>query len=316
MHSGCVEVFSQLVTDSGVGQTGCVSETFDVDVAGHIVALTNPDKILYPREGLRKRDVLDYYLEVAPVLLKHIAGRPLTRKRWVHGVGTEHEPGEAFFVKNLEESAPEWMKRVAFHHEDHWVNYPVATTAADLAWFVHMAAMELHVPQWRFAPDGSPAHPDRIVFDLDPVEGSGLQYCAELALLLRDLASREGLELLPVTSGSHGIHLYARLDGRRSSEDISEFAHELARAIESDHPQLATTAQRKAKRRGKVYVDWSQNFAGKTTVSPYSLRGRIPVGVAAPRTWDEIADPQLGQLGPSEVLQRLRSSGDLLSSLA
>ncbi|HWL01676.1 MAG TPA: non-homologous end-joining DNA ligase [Microbacteriaceae bacterium] len=275
--------------------------------------LTNPGKVMYPATGTTKADVLEYYLGIAEYLLPYAAGRPVTRKRWVDGVA--HPP---FFQKNIERFAPDWVPTRIMHHKDHDNWYPVLdaeTGVATLGWFAQVAALELHVPQWRFAPDGTPGHPDRMVFDLDPGEGTGLAECVQVAKLIRDRLGAEGFVTVPVTSGGKGIHVYAALDGSRTSDEANEFAHELARALEEEHPALVVSTIRKADRRGKVLIDWSQNNASKTTITPYSLRGRTRPTVAMPRTWGEITSGRLRQIEFDEVLPMLRRRGDAAEAL-
>ncbi|WP_263422177.1 ATP-dependent DNA ligase [Arthrobacter sp. NicSoilB4] len=265
---------------------------------------------MYPETGTTKADVLAYYAAVAPVLIPAAANRPATRKRWVHGVGTADAPGEMFFQKNLDHSTPGWVPRASITHKERTIQYPLVNDPATLAWLAQIAALEIHVPQWRVDSHGNRMPPDRLVLDLDPGEGAGLAECAEVAKLARAILQDVGLDPVPVTSGSKGIHLYAALDGTQSSEQISGFAHELARSLEADHPELAVSDMKKTLRTGKVLVDWSQNSAAKTTVVPYSLRGRLRPTVAAPRTWRELSSPSLHQLGYQEVLKRVKSGKD------
>jgi len=284
-----------------------------LEIDGHRLVLTNPDKVMFPETGTTKADVLRYYTEVAELLLPCATGRPVTRKRWVDGVS-----GGVFFQKDLEDGAPAWVPRRVLHHKDHDNVYPVldaATGAATLAWFAQLAALELHVPQWRFTADGRPGRPDRMVFDLDPGEGAGLRECVEVAKLVRGILDGMALPSVPVTSGSKGIHLYAVLDGRHDSDRISALAHELARSLEADHPELVVSTMRKTDRRGKVLVDWSQNNASKTTVAPYSLRGRTRPTVAMPRTWREITSGRLRQIEMHEVHALVRRRGDAAEAL-
>lgn len=287
-----------------------------VVVEGHRVTLTNLDKVLYPDSGTTKAEVLAYYAEIAPFLLPHIRQRPVTRKRWVDGVGTAEHPGKAFFQKALETSAPAWVPREGIDHRDHRNEYPIVRDVATLTWLAQVAALELHVPQWRFSTQGVVMNPDRMVLDLDPGEGAGLMECAEVARLARRILRDMGLDPVPVTSGSKGIHLYTALDGTHTSEQVSRVAHELARALEADHPELVVSDMRTALRAGKVLVDWSQNSAAKTTIAPYSLRGRTRPTVAAPRTWRELASGRLRQLEFAEVLERMRTRTDPLAPVA
>ena len=287
-----------------------------VSVDGHRLRLTNLDKVLYPETGTTKAEVLDYYSRIAPVLIPHARDRPVTRKRWVSGVGTAEHPGQVFFQKNLEDSAPSWVPRHAITHSDHVNVYPMVNDLATLTWLAQIASLELHVPQWRFGPRGARRNPDRLVLDLDPGEGAGLAECVEVALLARAILRDMGLDPMPVTSGSKGIHLYAALDGRQSSQAVTDVAHELARALEADHPDLVVSDMKKTLRRGKVLVDWSQNNGNKTTIVPYSLRGRSRPTVAAPRTWRELASKSLRQLEFPEVLERVRRRGDPLAAMS
>lgn len=283
-----------------------------VDVDGRRLRLTNLDKVLYPETGTTKGDVIHYYAAIAPALLPHLAERPVTRKRWPDGVGSAAAPIEAFFEKDLGMGVPDWVLRQTILHSGGEKRYPVVTDRATLVWLAQTAALELHVPQWRFDTE---RRPTRMVLDFDPGEGTGLVECAQVALWAKAILDDMGLATFPVTSGSKGIHVYAPLDGRLSSDQVSDVAHELARALETDHPDDVTSTMSKARRVGKVFIDWSQNNAKKTTISPYSLRGTARPFAAAPRTWDEIAAPGLIQLEFSDVLDRFENAGDLLWAL-
>ncbi|APX01705.1 ATP-dependent DNA ligase [Arthrobacter sp. QXT-31] len=281
-----------------------------VRVGGRELTLTNLDKIMYPATGTTKADVIAYYAAVAPVLIPAARNRPVTRKRWVHGVGTEDNPGEVFFQKNLDESAPGWVPRAAITHKTNTNYYPLLNDPATLTWLAQIASLEIHVPQWTVDSHGRSLPPDRLVLDLDPGEGAGLPECVEVAKLARTILQDVGLDPVPVTSGSKGIHLYAVLKGTQSSDEVSAFARELARALEADHPDIAVSDMKKALRTGKVLVDWSQNNAAKTTIVPYSLRGRLHPTVAAPRTWRELGSPSLKHLDYEEVMRRVAAGKD------
>ena len=291
------------------------SEDQTVSVDGHRLKLTNLDKVLYPATGTTKRDVIDYYARIAEVLIPHAANRPATRKRWVHGVGTADDPGQVFFQKNLDDSTPSWVKRRAIAHKERTNEYPLVNDLATLTWLAQIAALEIHVPQWQFGRTGTQKNPDRLVLDLDPGPGVGLAECAEVARFAREILTGMGLDPLPVTSGSKGIHLYAALDGKQTSDEVATVAHELARALEADHPDLVVSDMKKSLRDGRVLVDWSQNNGNKTTIVPYSLRGRERPTVAAPRTWRELAGKDLAQLEFDEVLARVAKRGDPLAGL-
>lgn len=274
------------------------------------VRLSNPDKVLYPATGTTKGEVIEYYAEIAPALLPHIAGRPITRKRWPNGVAES-----SFFEKNLGAGTPSWLPRRALQHSDRTVHYPVISSQAGLVWLGQQAALEIHVPQWRF--DGDARGPaTRLVFDLDPGPGVGLPECARVALGVRDMVAEIGMRAFPVTSGSKGIHLYVPLDRVLSPGGASTVAKQVATNLEKLLPDLVTATMAKSVRTGKVFLDWSQNNPSKTTIAPYSLRGREQPNAAAPRRWTELEDAgELRQLRFDEVLERYRSEGDLLAGL-
>ncbi len=279
-----------------------------VQVGGRSIRLTNPDKVLYPSTGTRKAEVLDYYLAVADRLVPWSRDRPATRKRWVHGVGTLEAPGQAFFTKQLERGAPEWVARRDIPHTDRVITYPLVNDAATLAWLAQVDTLEVHVPQWAFDAAGEPRPPDRLVLDLDPGPGVGLPECVRVAREARLVLAGMGLDTTPVTSGSKGLHLYAALPGTASSEQVSGVARALARALTEELPGLVVSEMRRSLRTGRVLLDWSQNNARKTTICPWSLRGRLTPTVAAPRDWAELDDPGLAQLTMAEALDRLRGS--------
>jgi bifunctional non-homologous end joining protein LigD len=299
---------------SATQQNGPMGEQW-VTAGGRRVRLTNLDKVLYPESGTTKGEVIAYYTTVAPVMLPLLRDRPVTRKRWVHGVGTDADPGSAFIQKDLGDSAPEWVERRLIRHKDHVNEYPVANELATLVWMAQIGSLEIHVPQWRFDERGAQQNPDRLVLDLDPGPGTGLAECAEVARLARDILTAAGLDPMPVTSGSKGIHLYAPLDGSQTSDQASAVAHELARALEADHPDLVVSDMKRSLRDGKVLVDWSQNSGNKTTVSPYSLRGRSHPMVATPRTWDELDDPDFAHLDFRQVMERVAAADDATTAL-
>ncbi len=285
-----------------------------IEVEGHLIKVTNLDKVLYPSTGTTKGQVLAYYQAVAPWFVPHAANRPATRKRWPEGVGTESKPLEPFFHKGLPfKSIPDWVTTHTIEHTSSDKAYPLVNNTATLVWLAQQAALEIHVPQYRVH-NGEPQHPDRLVLDLDPGPGADLDDCVEVAHLLRVVLDEVGFTSVPVTSGSKGIHLYAGLHGAMSSDEASGFAHELARGFEASHPDLVVSDMKKSLRTGKVLLDWSQNSASKTTLAPYSLRGRMTPTVAAPRRWDEL-EPGLQQLEFDQVLERLAAEPDPLAVL-
>jgi bifunctional non-homologous end joining protein LigD len=288
------------------------------------VKLTNPDKVLYPatggrRKAVTKAEVFDYYVSIADVMIPHIVGRPATRKRWPNGVD---EP--SFFEKQLASSAPDWLDRGTIVHKSGTTTYPIINTREGLAWIAQQAALEVHVPQWRFVSGGrsgaggdaeKPGPATRIVFDLDPGDGVSMKQLCQVAREVRDLIDDIGLTTYPLTSGSKGLHLYVPLDEPISSQGASVLARRIAQQLEKTMPKQVTATMTKSLRTGKVFVDWSQNNGSKTTIAPYSLRGREHPTVAAPRTWEELEDPKLRHLRFDEVLKRVEKQGDLLEEL-
>jgi bifunctional non-homologous end joining protein LigD len=282
------------------------------------VKLTNPDKVLYPVTGTTKSDIFDYYTDIADVMVPHIAGRAATRKRWPNGVEQS-----SFFEKQLASSAPDWLPRASVSHRSGTTTYPIIDSTDGLAWIAQQAALEVHVPQWRFvaewtrrnAEELKPGPATRLVFDLDPGEGVTMAQLCEVAHAVRDLITDIGLTTFPLTSGSKGVHLYTPLKEPVSSAGATVLAKRVAQQLEKAMPKLVTSTMTKSLRAGKVFLDWSQNSASKTTIAPYSLRGREQPTVAAPRTWAELEAPDVRQLRYDEVLERVARDGDLLAPL-
>jgi bifunctional non-homologous end joining protein LigD len=280
-----------------------------VDVGGRPVRLTSLDKVIYPRTGTTKAEVLDYVARVSAALLPHVRDRPVTRIRWPHGV-----EGPSFFEKNAPAGRPSWVRTLDVPASDGAITFPFADDVATLVWMANLSALELHVPQWTMGRRGAVRPPDRLVIDLDPGPPAGLAECAQVAALVAERLADDGLEPLPVTSGSKGLQLYAAVSGRQDAAVLREYARTLAEGLARDHRALVVSRMTKALRPGKVLLDWSQNTAAKTTIAPYSLRGRERPTVAAPRSWDEMG-PDLAQLTAAEVLARLDADGDLLEPL-
>ena len=292
-----------------------------VDVDGRTLRISNLDKVMYPRTDTTKGEVLNYYARIAPVLLPHLKDRAVTRIRWPHGV-----QGASFFEKNAPAGTPSWVRTVTVpttgsrdrSNDRDTLVFPIVEDLATLTWLVNLAALELHVHQWTVGRNGRPRNADRLVIDLDPGEPAGLSECCAVALLVRDRLTDRGLVARPVTSGSKGLHLYADLPRRLPSEESTALAKEVAEELAAEHPRLVTATMTKARRTGKVLLDWSQNAGSKTTISPYSLRGRELPLVATPVDWDEVAagaDDPLGleQFRFEQVLDRVADRGDLFA---
>ncbi|MGB3828027.1 MAG: non-homologous end-joining DNA ligase [Ornithinimicrobium sp.] len=259
-------------------------------IAGRDVRVSSLDKVMYPATGTTKLQVLQHYIQVSEHILPRLAGRPLTRVRWPDGVEGAH-----FFEKNLPSGAPDWLPSVTLQGHG-WgsrsvrgsVTYPMVEDLSHLIYLVNLGSLELHVPQWRVDEQGLPRPPDRLVIDLDPGPGAGLAQCAQVAMLVRERVEGTGLTLTAVTSGSKGMQLYAELEAQRDAAEVSAVAKGLAQQLAAAHPHLVVWRMTKSLRAGKVFLDWSQNAAAKTTICPWSLRGRERPTVATPRRWREI----------------------------
>ncbi|MFI6176750.1 non-homologous end-joining DNA ligase [Nonomuraea sp. NPDC051191] len=282
-----------------------------VRVDGRELTLSNLDKVLYPEIGFTKAEVIDYYSRVAPVLLPHLAGRPLTVKRYPNGV-----TGQFFFEKNAPEHTPDWVRKVNLPAPGSTKNrgtidFAVVEDLPTLAYYANLAALELHVPQWRVDDDGTALPPDTLVFDLDPGAPATIVECCRVALMLRELLKDEGLTARPKTSGNKGMQLYADWDCR---EEPSAYAKRLAQTLEKEHPKEIVSVMAKKARPGKVFIDWSQNNPSKTTVAPYSLRARERPTVSTPLLWKEVEGcehPDDLVFTAPDVLARVEKHGDL-----
>ena len=250
-----------------------------VDVAGRKLSLTNLEKVLYPATGFTKGQVIDYYVRIAPVLVPHLAGRPLTMKRYPGGVDQEY-----FFEKNAPMHRPDWVKTAPIWSGSNrrTIHYILADDLATLVWIANLASIELH-PSLALAAEIET--PTMIVFDLDPGPPADIIQCAQVGLWVRDIFAHFGLKSFPKTSGSKGLQVYIPLNTPTTYEQTKPFAHAVARLLEHEHPGLVVSDMKKAVRTNKVFVDWSQNDGHKTTISIYSLRARERPTVSTPVTW-------------------------------
>jgi bifunctional non-homologous end joining protein LigD len=286
------------------------AQTQQVTVEGRRLKLSSLEKVMYPATETTKGEVLDYYARISPYLVPLLAERPVTRVRYPHGTADL-----SFFEKNLPSGAPSWVTHTDFDE----MTYPFVPDLATLTYLVNLNSLEFHVPQWRVGADGSPANPDRLVLDLDPGKPAGLRECARVALMLRERLGSLGLDLIPVTSGSKGMQLYASLGGDLSSDQVRDLAQQLAQEMTKKNPDLVLWKMTKSLRPGKIFLDWSQNVAAKTTIAPYSMRGRDLPTVAAPRTWGEVEagaeGGELEQVMFDDMFARITELGDLTVSL-
>src|SRR5262245_60946634 len=288
-----------------------------VEVDGRAMELSNLDKVLYPAHGFTKGEVIDYYTRIAPVLLPHLADRALTRIRYPNGVDA---PG--FFEKNAPAGMPRWVRRATLPSPGSGagrdtIDYVVADDLPTLVWLANLAALELHVPQWRVSAYN---HPDLLVVDLDPGPPAGLPDCATVALPVRARLAADGLVALPKTSGRKGMQLMCALAGTQDAEEVSGYARQVAEELAAAHPTFVVARMAKDLRPGKVFLDWSQNNAAKTTVAPYSLRAGPAPTVSTPMTWAEVeafADDPAAAVGftAADVLCRIDSYADLFAPL-
>ena len=283
------------------------------EVDGHELELSNLDKVLYPDAHFTKAEVIDYYSRIAPVLLPHLKGRPLTLKRYPNGVDAPF-----FFEKQAPSHRPPWVTTTAIYsdsnHRD--IDYVVVDSLATLVWVANLADLELHTTM---AYAKTPQQPTMVVFDLDPGAPAALRECCRVGLLVRDLLAGEGLEAYPKVSGSKGLQVYVPVNRPTTYDVTTPFAKSVATRLEKDEPKLVVSKQKKELRVGKVLVDWSQNVDSKTTVCVYSLRAKARPTVSMPLTWDEVAtcaedgDTAAITFDANDALDRVAEVGDLFA---
>ena len=284
-----------------------------VEIGGRTLKLTNLEKVLYPAAGFTKGQIIDYYARIAPVLVPHLANRPLTLKRYPGGVNEEF-----FFEKNATKHRPEWVKTVPIwsHGNQRDVNYILCNDLPTLVWIANLASIELH-PSLSYAEDIM--CPRQLVFDLDPGPPANIVQCCQVAMWLRSIFEHFGLESFPKTSGSKGLQIYVPLNTKTHYDETKPFAHAMARLLENEHRDMVVSDMKKAIRTNKVFVDWSQNDEHKTTVSIYSLRARERPTVSTPVTWEEVErtlkkkDASLLVFEFDQVLKRVEKMGDLFA---
>jgi bifunctional non-homologous end joining protein LigD len=277
----------------------------EVDVEGRRLSLSNLDKVMYPKTGFTKGQVIDYYTRIARVLLPHLRDRPLTLKRYPNGVESSY-----FYEKNCPSHAPDWVRK----EEVMGIRYCVCDDLPTIVWLANLADLELHPSLSRADPI---ERPTLMAFDLDPGEPAGVRECCEVALILREALGQLGLECFAKTSGSKGLQVYVPLNNDEVDYDHGSklFSNALARHLAAEHPRLIVSTQKKELRQGKVLIDWSQNDEHKTTVSVYSLRARERPTVSTPLRWEEVeaGDPDALVLDSDDVIERVEEYGDLFA---
>jgi bifunctional non-homologous end joining protein LigD len=291
------------------------AERLAVQIDGRDLELSNLDKLMYPAAGFTKGEVIDYYTRIAPVLLPHLRDRAMTRIRFPNGVDGAH-----FFEKNKPGGTPSWVRLETLPvpgstKSRETVDFVVVDDLPTLVWLANLAALELHTPQWRID-----EMPDLMVVDLDPGAPAGLTECCAVAVLMRDRLAADGVAAYPKTSGKKGMQLCCPISGKQDAETVSAYAKKVADELSAQVPKSITAKMARAVRPGKIFIDWSQNAAAKTTVAPYSLRAQQTPTASTPLTWDEVEAMATGaeqahQFTAADVLERVDRHGDLLADL-
>jgi bifunctional non-homologous end joining protein LigD len=293
-----------------------VATSRQVEVEGRELKLTNLDKVLYPKAGFRKGEVVDYYAKVAPAIVPHLKGRALTLRRFPEGVD---DTDAAFFEKRCPKHRPDWVRIAPVEAGPHAgiIDFCVCEDLPTLVWMAQLAAIELH-PSLSLAAE--PECPTVLAFDLDPGPPADVLDCCRVGLRLRDLFGHFKVECFPKTSGSKGLQVYVPLNDKKVTyEETKPFARAIAQLLEKQTPDLVVSKMKKVERKGKVFVDWSQNHRRKTTIAVYSLRAREQPTVSTPVTWDEAEravekdDADLLVFEASDVLKRVEKDGDLFA---
>ncbi len=288
-----------------------MSEKAQLVVGGKKLSVSNLNKVLYPKSGFTKGEVIDYFIRIAPVLLPHLKNRPLTMKRYPDGV-----EGEFFYEKNCPSHRPKWVKTAKVWSEGNQrtMDYCLANDLPTLVWAANLADLELHTSLSR---KNNIERPTMMVFDLDPGAPADIVQCCQVGLWLRDLLAKMKLKSWAKTSGSKGLQVYVPLNTAVSYDDTKGLSRALAQHLEREHPGLVTSNMSKAVRKGKVFVDWSQNDEHKTTICVYSLRAKEEPTVSTPLTWNEVEsclkkkNAGLLKFRSDQALDRAEKLGDL-----
>jgi bifunctional non-homologous end joining protein LigD len=284
-----------------------------VEVDGRELKLTNLDKVLYPKAGFSKGEVVDYYAKVAPAIVPHLRGRPLTLRRFPEGVD---ETAAAFFEKRCPKHRPAWVRTAPVPVENDTIDFCLCEDLPTLAWMAQLAAIELH-PSLSLAAELD--RPTVLAFDLDPGAPADILDCCRVALRLRELFGHFDVECFPKTSGSKGLQVYVPLNTETSYEETKPLARAIAQLLEKQTPKEVVSKMKKVDRKGKVFVDWSQNHSRKTTIAVYSLRARERPTVSTPVKWEEVEgalerdDRECLVFEAGDVLKRVDRHGDLFA---
>jgi bifunctional non-homologous end joining protein LigD len=292
-----------------------MSKKAQLVVEGRTLAVSNLDKVLYPKAGFTKGELINYYIQIAPVLLPHLKDRPLTMKRYPDGV-----EGEFFYEKNCPSHRPKWVKtaRVWSEGNQREMYYCLAQDLPTLVWAANLADIELHTSLSR---KKDVARPTMMVFDLDPGAPADIVQCCQVGLWLREILEGMKLKCFAKTSGSKGLQVYVPLNTAVTYDQTKELSHALAEYLEREHPELVVSKMSKALRKGKIFVDWSQNDEHKTTICVYSLRAREQPTASTPVTWDEVEETARKKKAKrlvfrcEETLKRMEKMGDLFAEV-
>ena len=282
----------------------------EIRAGNHTVRLTNLDKIFWPELGLTKRDLLQYYADVAPVLLPHVVNRAMVMKRYPHGAA-----GPFFFMKRAPEYRPDWLKVCSIEHASgSIIDFAIVEDEASLLWVVNLGCIDLN--QW-YATCDDTDRPDYLHFDLDPVPEAGFERVLETALRVREVLDALGARSYPKTSGSKGIHVYVPIVRGPVQKQVWTFAKEISKGLEAQYPRLITAEYRVARRPANhVLVDYNQNAWGRTLASVYSVRPRPRATVSTPVTWEEVERGfSVEDFRIDNVPERVARVGDLFKPL-
>jgi bifunctional non-homologous end joining protein LigD len=293
-----------------------VATSRQVEVEGRELKLTNLDKVLYPKAGFTKGEMIDYYAKVAPAMIPHLSGRPVTLRRFPEGV---EDLDAAFFEKRCPKHRPKWVKtaRVEAGPNAGKIDFCVCDGLPTLIWMAQLATVEFHPSLSR---SRAPKRPTVLAFDLDPGPPADVVDCCRVALRLRDLFGHFGVQCFAKTSGSKGMQVYVPLNSKKVNYELTKpFAKAIAQLLEKQTPDEVISTMKKVDREGKVFVDWSQNHQRKTTVAVYSLRAREYPTASTPVTWDEVAevadsgDKAKLTFEADAVIDRIERHGDLFA---
>jgi len=291
------------------------AQRLEVEIGDRRLSLSNLGKVLYPEAGFTKGQVIDYYTRIAPAVLPHLRGRPLTLKRYPNGVDKPF-----FYEKQCPSHRPDWIQTAGIWsgHSSRTINYCLANDLPTLVWLANLADLELHTS---LALAEEPRRPTLVAFDLDPGPPATIVECAQVALRLREVFAHFGLQGFPKTSGSKGMQVYVPLNVPTTYRQTKGFSQAVAQLLERRHRDLVVSEMRKDLRPGKVFVDWSQNDEHKTTVAAYSLRAKERPTVSTPLRWEEVeaviesGDPDELSFTSADVLERVAEHGDLFAGV-